>query len=88
MQSFNFLLQHFPINSPNYAANQVLGPPDVYPLYGDMQKSWCPQNNKTKEWIEVSFFPVQTSACTVFLPALHKLQLPRLIWTLSENINI
>ncbi len=39
-----------------WSANQVLGPPDVWPGYGDNNKAWASQGaDDREEWIEVGF---------------------------------
>ena len=39
-----------------WAAEQVLGPPDVFPNYGDTAKAWASQGaDDPEEWIEVGF---------------------------------
>ena len=38
----------------SWAADQVVGPPRVYPRYGDIQGSWAQGNHSDDEWIEVS----------------------------------
>ncbi len=40
----------------NWGAIQILGEPDVYPLYGDFPTAWAPSTpNGPREWIELSF---------------------------------
>lgn len=39
-----------------WSANQVLGPPDVFPSYGDHNKAWASHGADDRdEWIEVAF---------------------------------
>lgn len=36
-----------------WAANQVIGPPQVYPQYGDIEGAWASENTNSIEYIEV-----------------------------------
>lgn len=39
-----------------WSARQILGPPDVYPEYGDIERAWTPASrDKGEEYIEVGF---------------------------------
>lgn len=43
-------------DSPSWAADQVLGPPDVYPDSGDRAEAWAPEGTQdTFEWVTVRF---------------------------------
>jgi hypothetical protein len=39
----------------DYLANQALGPPDVFPEYGDNVRAWSPLFPQENEWIAVTF---------------------------------
>ena len=48
-----------------WSAEQVLGPPDVYPEYGDVDKAWAPSaKDGGEEYIEVSF-PYEGPVCGI-----------------------
>lgn len=42
-------------NSGGWAANQVIGPPQVYPSYGDIEGAWASENTNSIEYIEIGF---------------------------------
>jgi hypothetical protein len=52
----------------SWAAKQVLGPPDVFPAYGDNGKAWASKGpDDQAEWIEVEFdHPGSVSSVEVF----------------------
>lgn len=46
---------------------QVLGPPNVYPAYGDLSYAWAPATpDDQREWIEVSFAPTMANQVLVY----------------------
>ena len=38
----------------SWSANKVIGPPDVYPQYGDLTNAWASQTVNNVEFIEVN----------------------------------
>jgi hypothetical protein len=52
----------------SWSAQQVLGPPDVFPAYGDLAKAWASRGADDRdEWIEVGFDrPSSISGVEVF----------------------
>lgn len=51
-----------------WAANQVLGPPDVFPKHGDIPQAWASQApDNGAEWIEVGFArPSEIAAVVIY----------------------
>ena len=45
----------------SWSANQVVGPPKVYPQYGDIHGAWAPKTIDSHQYLEVS---VQTVILT------------------------
>ncbi|XP_046369798.2 uncharacterized protein LOC124144440 [Haliotis rufescens] len=44
----------FGVVDPRFLATQMLGPPDVYPNYGDLTGTWCANFYDDKQWIELA----------------------------------
>nr|XP_022313500.1 uncharacterized protein LOC111118373 isoform X1 [Crassostrea virginica]XP_022313502.1 uncharacterized protein LOC111118373 isoform X1 [Crassostrea virginica] len=42
-------------NSEGWSADQILGPPKVYPEYGDLHGAWASEECNLREFIEISF---------------------------------
>lgn len=42
-------------DSEGWAANQVIGPPQVYPQYGDIEGAWASEDTNSVEYIEIGF---------------------------------
>ena len=38
----------------SWSANKVIGPPDVYPQYGDFENAWASESANSVEFIEVN----------------------------------
>jgi len=43
------------IVKPGWSADQIIGPPRVYPRYGDFVGTWAPKGNNTVEFITLKF---------------------------------
>jgi len=42
-------------DTPEWSAQQALGVPDVYPMYGDIYEAWSPEDYEYREFIELYF---------------------------------
>ncbi|XP_041365205.1 uncharacterized protein LOC121380454 [Gigantopelta aegis] len=43
----------YSFDTPNWAGFQVLGAPDIYPNYGDLEQAWTPIVINANQWIQV-----------------------------------